>query len=73
VVDLQFFRYKQNFQIIRLIIKEEVAWILSRTRTLDQSIIDNLFTKIQLISPSLVKELKLTSQSDCPQTNGVFH
>jgi hypothetical protein len=53
--------------------KEEVAWILSRTRTLDQSLIDNLFTKIQSISPSLVKELKLTSQSECPQTNGVFH
>ena len=52
-------------------VKEEVAWILSRTRTLDQSIIDKLIAKIQTISPTLVKELKLTGQSDCPQTEKI--
>ena len=48
------------------IVKTEVAWILSRSRTLDQTIINNLLAKVKQISPSLVSSLKMTDQSNCP-------
>jgi lipocalin len=48
------------------LIKTEVAWILSRSRTLNQTIIDKLTAKVKSISPTLVSNLKLTDQTNCP-------
>ena len=48
------------------LIKTEVAWILSRSRTLNQTTIDKLTAKVTSISPILGSNLKLTDQTNCP-------
>jgi lipocalin len=48
------------------LIKNEQAWILSRARTLNQTIVDNLFVKIKAISPGIINSVKKTDQTKCP-------
>jgi apolipoprotein D and lipocalin family protein len=47
-------------------LRTEVAWILSRERTLDKATVDKLLVKIKEISPTLVANLKPTDQTNCP-------
>ena len=48
------------------LIKNEVAWILSRTRTLNQTTVDRLFAKIKAISTTLANGVKISDQKNCP-------
>ena len=46
------------------LLKNEVAWILSRARTLNQTSVDKIMTKLTTISPKLVSNLKISDQSN---------
>ena len=48
-------------------LRTEVAWILSRERTLAKATVEKLLVKIKEISPTLVAYLKPTDQTNCPK------